>query len=298
MLKALGYNFNGRGVQRSMFNDQFYPVFLSIINISLSLIVIFIVLWYIFFMSKLDNINILCYRWGSLYDVGYVNKLYSMVSRHLSSPFTFHCVTDSPEGLNKKIVAHELLNIGVKGNWNKLQTFKNNFLGLEGEHIICMDLDIIIVDSIDFLLDDLEKDFLIAKNWAKGMRGNSSVYRIRVGALTYVWEQFISNPEFVIENFHGKTHLSGDQRWMNHIIKEYNFFQEKKVISFKRHCKAKGFCVKLPFFGDIEFASFGSAVIPHNAAIIAFTGQPLPPDVMNKSWGRWKKAPFVQSHWK
>ena len=45
-----------------------------------------------------DKVNILCFKWGSLYPASYVNRLYRGVSRFLSFPFRFVCVTDCAEG--------------------------------------------------------------------------------------------------------------------------------------------------------------------------------------------------------
>ncbi|MEX2365586.1 MAG: glycosyltransferase, partial [Pseudohongiellaceae bacterium] len=50
-----------------------------------------------------DPVNILCMKWGTKYDASYVNKLHSMVSRNLSLPFRFICLTDSDEGLDQDI---------------------------------------------------------------------------------------------------------------------------------------------------------------------------------------------------
>ena len=248
-------------------------------------------------VKPLSSLNILCYRWGDRYGVEYVNKLHSMVRRHLPVDHIFHCVTDNKAGLNPGIEAHELPDIGVAGNWNKLQTFREDFLGLQDQYIVCMDIDLVIVDSLEFLTESPEFSFMIAKNWAKGMRGNSSVYRLKVGSHTEVWKDFIANPERVIDNFHGKDRLGGDQRWMNHRIKDYNYFQDGRVISFKRHCWAKSLSIQLPFIGQLSTAPVGKAIAPQGASVIAFTGKPLPPDVCDSHCGRWRHAPFVAEHW-
>lgn len=249
-------------------------------------------------MPDIAHLNILCYRWGTRYGVEYVNKLKNMVGRHLSVPHTFHCVTDSAAGLDPGIVAHELKDFGVAGNWNKLQTFRENFLDLQDQYIVCMDLDLVIVGSLDFLAQDPGHTFMIGRNWAKGeIRGNSSVYRLLVGSHTKTWDDFIADPEPVIDEFHGKTRLGGDQRWMNHSIGNYNYFPDGKIVSFKRHCKAKVRGAGIPLIGSV-LCRIGSAQLPAGASVIAFTGDPLPPDVCDSPHGRWRRAPFVNEHWK
>ena len=245
-----------------------------------------------------ETLHILCYRWGTRYGVDYVNRLQSMVSRNLRRPHAFHCLTDDPLGLNPSIIAHPLPDDHFKGNWNKLMTFQADFLGLHGKLVVCLDVDIVITDSIDFLGDNPQHDFMIARNWAKGVRGNSSVYRVRIGKLTQVWTDFMRDTERNIETFHGKNRQFGDQQWMNHAIPDYHFFPEGKIVSFKRHCGAKSWQLKLPFAGEISGARFGHATVPPGAAIILFHGDPLPPDVARGTHGRWKQAPFVAEHWR
>ena len=214
-------------------------------------------------------------------------------------PHTFHCVTDSTDGLSKNIEAHPLQEI-ASGNWNKLQTFKDNFLGLNGRYLVCMDLDLVVVGDLNFLTIKPEEPFMIGKNWAKGIRGNSSVYRVRVGELSGVWEDFIANPEENIRQHHGKNLFFGDQNWLNFKITKYAYFPDDSIVSFKRQCGAKGRVL----FGEIgekiglTSALFGKATPPDGASIVVFHGKPNPPDVMNRRHGRWRHAPFVSEHWK
>ena len=48
-------------------------------------------------------IHVICSLWGKKYSVEYVNRLYSMVNRHLPTEFRFYCQTDITNGLNAKI---------------------------------------------------------------------------------------------------------------------------------------------------------------------------------------------------
>ena len=47
--------------------------------------------------------TILCMKWGKKYGPEYVNRLHSMVSRHLTIPHRFVCLTDDKTGLNAGI---------------------------------------------------------------------------------------------------------------------------------------------------------------------------------------------------
>jgi len=52
-----------------------------------------------------EPVNILTLKWGTLYDAGYVNRVYRGVKAHLHRPFRFVCVTDDKAGLAEGIEA-------------------------------------------------------------------------------------------------------------------------------------------------------------------------------------------------
>lgn len=249
--------------------------------------------------DQIDHLHVICYKWGSLYAPAYVNTLANMVRRNLDTAHTFHCITDDAAGLDPRIQTHPLPDFGFEGIWRKLMTFQDDFLRLNGQYVVSIDLDVVIVDSLNFLAEQPDKDFIIARNWSKsGVRGSGSLYRLKVGSHTEIWDQFITDPEKSIDNHHGKNRLIGEQKWLNAHFKEFNFFPEGKVVSYKRHCKSKGRIIRIGKFELLNTARFGKASIPHGASLISFHGDPSPSDVMNQASGKWRHAPFVTTHWK
>lgn len=248
--------------------------------------------------DKAQHLNIICYKWGTLYTPDYVNILAAMVKRNLSVPHTFHCITDDADGLVPEIKVHDLPDYGFEGIWRKLMTFQKDFLGLEGEFVVSIDIDVVIVGSLDFLAEDPEKDFIIAKNWSKsGVRGSGSLYRLRVGSHTEIWDDFIQDPEKAIDEFHGKNRLIGEQKWLNAHFEEFDHFPDGKVVSYKRHCRSKGRILKIAGAEIINTAKFGKATPPGGAALVSFHGDPSPQDVMDSPCGRWRHAPFIKQNW-
>jgi len=249
--------------------------------------------------NRIRHLNIICYRWGKKYGVEYVNTLRAMVKRNLSVPHTFHCITDCSDGLHDDIVVHILPQTEVTGIWRKLMTFQNDFLGLRGKWAVSLDLDVVIVGNLDFLAEQPDKDFMIARNWSKdaksgkGARASGSVYRLKVGSYAFIWDNLIKDFEGSVNRYHGKNREVGEQNWLNAHFEEFNYFTEGKVVSFKRHCHAKG----RKIFG-FNTARIGEATPPETAAVVSFHGDPLPPDVMNSCSGRWRHAPFVAKNWK
>jgi hypothetical protein len=252
--------------------------------------------------NKIKHLHVVCYKWGTKYPADYVNILCAMVRRHLSIPHTFHCITDDSRKLRSDIVVHELPDVGVDGIWRKLMSFQANFLDLQDEFIVSFDLDVVIVDSLDFLGEWPEKTFIIGRNWSRGpdaARASGTLYRLKVGSHSFIWDRFITNPEEAIDTFHGKNRLIGEQNWLNANIAGFDFFPSGKIVSFKRHCRAKGHVLPGKIGERIGFSTaiFGKASVPNAAAVISFHGDPLPPDVMSGRCGRWRHAPFVKEYW-
>jgi hypothetical protein len=244
----------------------------------------------------IGHLHIVSYRWGTRYVAEDVNILAASVARHLTVPHTMHCVTDDPAGLEPGIHAHPLPDEGVDGIWRKLGTFRGNFLGLKGEFVVSFDLDVVVVGSLDFLANRPDVDFWVARNWARGpdsAQASGSVYRLRVGSRAAVWDDFIADPAAAVERHHGKNRLIGEQNWLQHKIGTFTFFPEGKVVSFKRHCGARGHRIL-----GLNTARFGVARPPAGAAVVSFHGDPLPRDVRDGPSGRWRRAPFVAEHWR
>lgn len=253
--------------------------------------------------ETLQHLHVICYKWGTLYGPEYVNILANMVHRHLTTPHTFHCITDNKKGLDPAIVSHQLPGFGFEGIWRKLMTFQDNFLSLNGEYVLSIDLDVVIVDSLDFVAKQPKHDFLIARNWSRdsvrgtGPRGSGSLYRLKVGSHPEIWDRFIRDPEAAIDTHHGKTRMIGEQKWLDANFQEFHFFPAGKVVSFKRHCGAKGRIIKIAGLEIFNTAKFGQATLPDGASLVSFHGDPGPSDVMNHASGRWRHAPFVAEHW-
>src|SRR5690606_8531328 len=103
-------------------------------------------------------VNVLCIKWGRKYGPDYVNKLHSMVSRHLHRPFRFVCLTDDGEGIDPRIEVKPIPAVGFDQfdqrqpwtfghGWLKLTSFADPLYDLQGRTLF-LDLDIVIVDTL------------------------------------------------------------------------------------------------------------------------------------------------------
>ena len=141
--------------------------------------------------ESMRTVNILCMKWGTKFGPEFVNKLASMVSRHLHRPYRFICLTDNDEGLAEGIEVFPIPDLDVDFDddpgrkrvqaWKKLLTFKAPLYDIEGACLF-LDLDLVIVDDIDCFFES-EGEFFIIKDWGENRNwGNSSVYRFEIGS--------------------------------------------------------------------------------------------------------------------
>ena len=183
------------------------------------------------------KINVCCVKEGNKYDKDYVNILYNMIEKNLSSDFNFYCFTENPTGLNKNIIVKNLIDKTIKGWWNKCLLFKP---GVLSGQCLYLDLDMIIIRPIDNLL--LMNDKLnIAKNvffkwrYFKITNINSSIMCWNTERFDghRIWDQYLKEKNFYDNAFKTKIFYS-DQEVIKKSGVKYNFFEDEKIIYFKR----------------------------------------------------------------
>lgn len=245
-------------------------------------------------------IRVVCLKWGEKYPAEYVNRLHGMVSRHMSEPFTFHCLTEDAAGLKPGIQVLSLPDFGLRGWWYKLLFFKNGFLPFEPEDIVLyLDLDVVILNDLTRLTDTFKKqdDLLHISADDRPGRMNSSVMLFHPDTLGFVWEAFWSQRDYVVASFHG------DQDWIERIVPSAHILPKGVVCSFKLDLASK-----TPFsFGSIGrwlrkrfwplLAPRGSVPRP-DCSVVLFHGRPNPEDVMDGPWDKYRHAPWVKEMWR
>lgn len=241
-----------------------------------------------------DKLNVVCLKWGTKYSADYVNRLFHMVGRNMTRPFRFYCLTEDPARLDAGIVPLALeISPDLTGWWYKLALFREDFFGLSG-NILYLDLDVVIVDNIDFLAD-LPGEFLIIRNWSRNLMWNSSVMRFAAGRYAPVWQRFVDNTEGVMRTCHG------DQEWIFACVPEAGNWPADKIVSYKKSLDSKAF----PFLDKLGAARWGlkaprwmDTPLPPGASIVVFHGKPDPEDVAYGPYGLWKRASFVANYWR
>ncbi|MDI3512279.1 MAG: hypothetical protein PWQ61_3046 [Betaproteobacteria bacterium] len=246
----------------------------------------------------MQSVNVLCIKWGKKYGPEYVNRLHNMVRRHLHRPFRFVCLTDDAQGIDPGIEVKPIPPIGFDEfdqrkpwtfghGWLKLTSFANPLYDLAGRTLF-LDLDIVIVDSLDPFFDQ-PGEFVVIKEWdKKDGTGNTSVYLFTVGAHVDALDHLRSGYPKVVEE------VRNEQEFITGFLGrqgKVSYWPEEWCRSFKRHCMRRGI-----------MGWFAPPVIPPGARVIAFHGKPNPPDAIAGISGKWYRrvlpTAWVAEHWR
>ena len=135
------------------------------------------------------------------YDVEYVTKLYGMVSRHLSRPFRFVCLTDQPEKIPATIHVGRLPRWpkDLFGWWAKVHLFDPYFNHNVKGRMLYLDLDTLVVSDLAPIVDYPAQFALVPHagtfNGRDGLqvvkRFNSSVMVWDAGTQNHVYDNFV-----------------------------------------------------------------------------------------------------------
>lgn len=239
----------------------------------------------------MHEVNVLCMKWGTKYPAEYVNKLHKAVGRHLSLRHRFVCLTDDAEGIDPGIETFPIpaMPIDIGGperGWTKILTFSEHLYDLQGSCLF-LDLDVLIMDSIDELFS-LAGEVVIIKDWLKrDGTGNSSVFRLDIGRHPDVLQEFVDQWPTVKEKYRN------EQEFISAVLLKKNaltYWPESWCRSFKRHCMH-------PFPASL----FKEPDVPESAKIIVFHGHPNPHEAMAGRTGKWyrfmRPTPWIESHW-
>lgn len=201
-----------------------------------------------------DIIHICCVKWGKKYTSDYVNILFDMVLRNVSTKqkLKFYCFTDDKTGLNEAIICKPL-NCDLQGWWNKLYLFSDDLFP-NGEQVFYFDLDTVIVSG----LDDIFKyrgDFAILRDFYRQNGLQSSIMSWKANKFNYIWDDYVAANYPIVEH--------GDQGWIEKTVNKFDLWQNLFpgcFVSYKVHAKND---------------------IPKGAKVIVFHGEPRPHEVFN-----------------
>lgn len=139
-------------------------------------------------------LSVVCWRWGDLFAPVYVQRLRSMLARHLHLPHQLYCVTDDPSALDADVRAIPMPDefADTPRCRRRMWQFSKDRIDEFGPRMLCIDLDVVIVDDITPLIDRPEPIVC----WRVGYAGvySGSFLLLDTGALDGAWRSFSRNP--------------------------------------------------------------------------------------------------------
>ncbi|MDU0355905.1 glycosyl transferase [Paraglaciecola aquimarina] len=222
----------------------------------------------------MDNVSkqIICINWGNKYGADYINRLYAMVARNITPPFTFTCFTDNPQGIRQDVRAEPLPYLSFelpktqKGIWPKCRLWNKTLADLSGP-VLFLDLDVVITGNLDcFFSFGKPDDVILARNPSNPLEklGQTSIYRFPVGKLVPLLDEFAKAPLDVAETY------KYEQRYVTRNAPGgVKFWPKPWVLHFRHHCR--------PTF-PLNYVT--QAKCPASSKVVIFPGDLNPTDAI------------------
>lgn len=229
-----------------------------------------------------------CVIVGDAYHWGYVDRLYSMLSRNLSRPVRLHVYTESTRAVPDPYVKHSLIpwkfaDLPRRRWWYKMQLFNS---GQHAGPLLYMDLDVVIIKNIDWIVESSTEYFWGIRDFKYLWRPtsyslNSSVMWWDTRSFDSVWQQFVQQPQLTVDQHRG------DQDFINTAIapKKLRLFDQDKVQSWRWQVHDGG----LAFPSKKPLSPGSGACVSDTASVLVFHGDPKPETVLD---------PVVKQHWR
>jgi len=232
-------------------------------------------------------IDCACVIHGTAYTWDYVDRLYSMLSRHISTGIRLHVYTEAHRTVPEPYIKHSLLDWGSGGPtqswWYKMQLFNpKQYRG----PLLYFDLDTVIVKNIDWIhrlpLDYFWtiRDFKYL--WKPNSYSiNSSIMWFNTAKFNDVWDNF---RQLNIAQITAK--YRGDQDYITEAInlKDRRFFDINQIKSWRWECLDGGY----EFAKKRHLLPNTGTVIPHTTSVLVFHGHPKPAEILDT---------LVVQHW-
>lgn len=232
--------------------------------------------------------QVICISWGQKYGAPFINRLYAMVARNITPPFTFTCFTDSRLNLSPEILCEDLpaldaeMPTNTSGIWPKARLWGPSLGSLKGP-VLFLDLDLVIVSSLDkFFEVGAPDDIVMAKNQTTPFEklGQTSLFRFPVGKLLPLQEEFCENPQKVADTYRF------EQRFVSRRAPGgVKFFPRSWVLHFRQDCR-------WPF----PMNYFLPPRLPASARVVIFPRGLLPQHAIEGRYGKRAVATSPSAH--
>jgi len=234
-----------------------------------------------------EIIDCACVIHGDAYSWQYVERLYNMLSRHITPAIRLHVYTEADRPVPAPMIKHELTEwtIGRPGRnwWYKMQLFNTAH---HAGPLLYFDLDTVIVGNLDWIWQQPTEYFWAIRDfkylWKPTHVGlNSSVMWWDTQRYQHVWDLFVQQDlDQVVQTYHG------DQDYISATIPENQrrMFDTRRVQSWRWQSLDGGYN-----FQRRQHATPGTGTqFPDTTSILVFHGNPKPENLQD---------PVILQHW-
>jgi hypothetical protein len=238
-------------------------------------------------------LTVVVWKWLSpyyrtIFTAEHVNVFAAMFRRHFHAEHRLVCVTDDPEGIEVETFPlwkdlDDLQNPSgavLPSCYRRLKLFDaatTRSMGVEdGERVVSMDLDALILGDITAMFDGEPTDFAAWKGIGsfRPLVYNGSLWMLRAGRLQHMWDEF--DPLTSPQETRDAKYFGSDQAWLSFKLAPHNYpgwDVEQGVFSFSRDILTKPF--------------------PADPRIIFFNGKRKPWEERTQLM-----APWIREHWR
>lgn len=242
---------------------------------------------------------VVCWKWHGKtmgkgrpdYTATHVNRLASMVNRHLRMKHEIICVTDDPAGIDGGVrivpLWDDLRRCGRC--YVRLRAFARDAAELLAPRFVSLDLDTVVVGPLDPLLERSEP-FVIWSDPSRITPYCGSQWMLTAGAHPEVFEQFDHMTAALLKE--RKGFFGSDQAWIAHMLPNAPVWtQADGVYSFRRHIlKIRGIEPIGPRLR--RMIETRPPVLPDNARIVHFHGLYDPSQLFLQ-----RLIPWIKENW-
>jgi hypothetical protein len=232
-------------------------------------------------------IDCACVIHGDVYSWDYVERLYSMLKRHITPGIRFHVYTEADRPVPDYMIKHVLDDWGFsgpkKGWWYKMQLFNTDH---HAGALLYFDLDVVVTKNIDWIWHHPLRYFWSIRDfkylWRPTDYGiNSSIMWWDTVKYQHVWQDFTKNVNRTVNQF------PGDQDYISYTITEpeRKYFDSNRVKSWRWQCLDGGY----DFTHKIYKKPGHGTIVENDASILVFHGNPKPAQLEDT---------VIQRHWR
>ena len=232
-------------------------------------------------------IDCACVIHGNAYSWIYVERLYSMLTRHITPGIRLHVYTEADRPVPTPMIKHQLVDWGICGPkkswWYKMQLFDAN---QHSGSLLYFDLDTVITGNLDWIWQTPTEYLWAVRDfkylWRPTFYGiNSSVMWWDTEKYAYIWKKFKQQDlSHTMQSYHG------DQDYITNNIDAHDrrFFDTTRVKSWRWQCLDSGYDFRQRRHLT---PGTGTQLFPQTS-IMVFHGNPKPDQITDQ---------IVVTHW-